>query len=113
MVGRMMQELRDIQERTAAGMRVQALDKMEELDRVALRERRLLNKTLVEKKTPGSIICSDDEAVSLVLNGDDHIRLQILAPGLELKSCYDEADKLDDYLNYKNFHMRSAANMGI
>ena len=55
----------------------------------------------MEKKTPGSIICSDDEAVSLVLNGDDHIRLQILAPGLELKSCYDEADKLDDYLNAK------------
>ena len=101
MVGRMMQELRDIQGKDGRRYEFRALEKMEELDRVALRERRLLNKTLVEKKTPGSIICSDDEAVSLVLNGDDHIRLQILAPGLELKSCYDEADKLDDYLNAK------------
>ena len=101
MVGRMMQELSDIQGKDGRRYEFRALDKMEELDRVALRERRLLNKTLVEKKTPGSIICSDDEAVSLVLNGDDHIRLQILAPGLELKSCYDEADKLDDYLNAK------------
>ena len=77
MVGRMMQELRDIQGKDGRRYEFRALDKMEELDRVALRERRLLNKTLVEKKTPGSIICSDDEAVSLVLNGDDHIRLQI------------------------------------
>lgn len=101
MVGRMSQELKGLQGMDGHRFEFRDLDKMEELDRVELRERRLLNKTLVEKKTPGSIICSEDESVSLVLNGDDHIRLQVLAPGLNLKACYEEADKLDDYINGK------------
>ena len=42
MVGRMMQELRDIQGKDGRRYEFRALDKMEELDRVALRERRLL-----------------------------------------------------------------------
>ena len=58
-------------------------------------------KTLVQKKTPGGIICSEDEKVSLVLNGDDHIRLQVLEPGMNLQGCYEEADRLDDYVNEK------------
>lgn len=72
---------------------------LESLDRTALRERRLLNRALVEKKTPGGIILSEDECVSLVLNGDDHIRMQVLAPGMALKDCHEEADRIDDYIN--------------
>lgn len=72
---------------------------LEELDRMALRERRLLNGTLVEKTTPGGLLFSEDERVSLVLNGDDHIRLQVLSSGLDLKGCLEEAGKLDDFIN--------------
>ncbi|MCB6607811.1 ATP--guanido phosphotransferase [[Clostridium] symbiosum] len=101
MVGLMTQELKNLKETDGRRFECRTLEKMEELDRMELRERRLLNKTLMEKTTPGSIIYSEDEAVSLVLNGDDHIRLQVLAPGLMLKECYEEADRLDDYINEK------------
>lgn len=99
MVSRMTQELKGLQGMDGRKYDCRTLEKMEELDRAELRERRLLSRTLAEKKTPGSIIYSEDESVSLVLNGDDHIRLQVLAPGLNLKECYEEADKLDDYIN--------------
>lgn len=99
MVGRMTQELKGLQGMDGRRYEFRTLEKMEELDRTELRERRLLSKSLAEKTSPGSIIYSEDESVSLVLNGDDHIRLQVLAPGLDLKSCYEEADKLDDYIN--------------
>lgn len=72
---------------------------MEELERTAFRERRLLNRTLSEKTTPGGMIFSEDEKVSLILNGDDHIRMQVLSAGLALTECYKEADRLDDYIN--------------
>lgn len=101
MVGRLKNELKALPERDGRDYEYQNLENLEELDRLALRERRLLNRTLVEKKTPGGILCSEDERVSLVLNADDHIRLQVLAPGLDLKGCYEEADKLDDYMNEK------------
>ncbi|MFQ8842036.1 MAG: hypothetical protein ACLR8P_15090 [Clostridium fessum] len=82
-------------------MNMTDLELMEKLDRTALRERRLLNRTLAEKTTPGGILCSEDERVSMVLNADDHIRLQVLASGLDLQECYAKADALDDYINEK------------
>ena len=101
MIGRLKSEFRDLPDRDGRDFEYQDFESMEELDKLALRERRLLNKTLVQKKTPGGIICSEDEKVSLVLNGDDHIRLQVLEPGMNLQGCYEEADRLDDYVNEK------------
>ena len=42
---------------------------------------------------------SKDESTSLVLNGDDHIRMQFLSAGLCLNELWNRADKLDDYIN--------------
>ena len=35
----------------------------------------------------------------IVLGGDDHIRMQILSPGLKLDELWQKADALDDYVN--------------
>lgn len=75
------------------------LDELSELDRKALRERRVFNSTIASKKTPTGIIISDEEDTNIVLNGTDHIRLQVLAPGLKLESLWRRADRLDDYIN--------------
>lgn len=101
MIGCLRAAFGDLPERDGRAFAYRDLESMEELDRMAMGERRLLNRTLMEKKTPGGILCSEDEKVSLVLNADDHIRLQVLAPGFDLKGCYEEADKLDDYMNEK------------
>jgi len=101
MIGRLKTAFRDLPDRDGREFEYLDLEGMEELEKTALRERRLLNRTLTEKTTPGGIICSEDERVSLVLNADDHIRLQVMAPGLALKGCYEEADRLDDYMNEK------------
>ena len=48
--------------------------------RDAMRERRVLNAGILQKKTPVGLMLSESEDISLVLNGDDHFRLQVLAP---------------------------------
>lgn len=101
MIGRLKSEFRDLPDRDGRDFEYYDFQAMEELDKVAFRERHLLNKTLVEKKTPGGMICSEDDRISLVLNGDDHIRLQVLEQGMNLAACYEEADRLDDYVNEK------------
>lgn len=75
------------------------MERLSDLDRRALRERRLINRSMTEKKTPGGLIVSEDERVSLMLNGDDHIRIQVMEQGLSLGECYEKADCLDDYIN--------------
>lgn len=75
------------------------LDELSELERKALRERRVFNSTIASKKTPTGIIISEEEDTSIVLNGTDHIRLQLLAAGFHLEELWRRADRLDDYIN--------------
>ena len=65
----------------------------------ALRERRILNRTAVEKNGPGGLYLSEDESCSLLLGADDHIRIQFLAPGLDLEDLWKKADQMDDFIN--------------
>lgn len=77
------------------------LDELSELDRKALRERRVFNSTIASKKTPTGIIISDEEDISIVLNGTDHIRLQLLSAGLHLEELWRRADQMDDFINQR------------
>ena len=73
-------------------------DQMAELDRAALLERRALNRSVLKKTMSTGLILSEDERVGIVLNGDDHVRLQVLETGLCLGSLYQRADRLDDFI---------------
>lgn len=75
------------------------LQELSELDRKALRERRVFNSTIASKKTPAGIIISEEEDVNIVLNGTDHIRLQVQSAGLHLDELWRRADRMDDYIN--------------
>lgn len=99
MIGRLRKETEGLLSLDDKKFEYRDLEQTEELERMALRERRLLNKALMEKTTPGGLLYSEDERLSLVFNGDDHIRIQALAPGLDLKGCYAAADQLDDFIN--------------
>lgn len=75
------------------------LQDLSELDRAALKERRVLNTSAALQKAPGSVIFSKEEDTCVVLNGDDHIRIQLMAGGLRLDELWQRANQLDDYIN--------------
>ncbi len=75
------------------------LSQLSELERKALAERRVFNQTVASMKTPVSILISDEEDRSILLNGTDHIRIQTMASGLHLYELWHQADRLDDYIN--------------
>ena len=75
------------------------LSDLPEAARDAMRERRVLNAGILEKKTPVGLMLSESEDISLVLNGDDHFRLQVLAPNSHLYQIWEKADRLDNYIN--------------
>lgn len=75
------------------------LNELSELDRYALRERRILNSSILARKAPMGLMISEEEDASLVFNGMDHIRIQVLSSGLHLKEKWKLADQLDDYVN--------------
>lgn len=87
MVNRLREGLKDMGELDGREHQYRQLDEVQELEKMALRERRILNLAAVNKKEPAGLFLSEDEGSSLVLGGDDHIRIQQLGAGLCWMSC--------------------------
>ena len=47
------------------------------------------------------MVLQDDEAVSIMVNEEDHLRIQVLLPGLMLWEAWDMANNIDDTLETK------------
>jgi protein arginine kinase len=69
-----------------------------ELERNVLVEKHLISPNLAEEVRHGAVVLRDDEAVSIMINEEDHIRLQCIVPGLEISSAWQLANQLDDAL---------------
>jgi len=61
-------------------------------------EKHLVSKNLINNKETASFIYNDDETVSLMINEEDHLRIQTITGGLNLREAYSEADRIDDML---------------
>ncbi|MFA6940912.1 MAG: protein arginine kinase [Clostridiaceae bacterium] len=61
-------------------------------------EKHLISKKLINNREISSFIYNRDETVSLMINEEDHLRIQTITAGLNLKEAYSEADKIDDML---------------
>lgn len=77
------------------------LEKTSQLDCLMLFERHLISKDLAEGEGPRAAIISKDENVSLMINEEDHLRVQVLKSGLELLEAWREINIIDDKLAEK------------
>ena len=101
LVSRVMGELSGLTDGERGDFTVRELAQIRDLERKALRERRILNAAVVEKKGAAALLMTEDEGASVIVNGDDHIRIQVLGAGLCLENLWAEADGLDDRINEK------------
>ena len=68
------------------------------MDRHVLVEKHLISPHLANPDRHGAVILSEDETVSVMVNEEDHIRIQCIYPGLQLEDAYKKADAVDDLL---------------
>ena len=76
--------------------------KMSELDprqSVSLVERRLVSPEFISDTEGRALLLSSDNSLSIMINEEDHIRLQVITKGFSLEEAYDTADKLDTLLD--------------
>jgi len=74
------------------------MEKTDEVDRQLLVERHLISKQHAAGEGSRGVNISNDEAVSVMVNEEDHLRLQVLRSGLQLREAWTEADRMDDLL---------------
>ena len=68
---------------------------------VSLAERHLISPEFASDRAGRALLLTDDEAVSIMLCEEDHIRLQVMMSGLALKEAYSVADKIDNIISSK------------
>lgn len=75
-----------------------SLENLSVIDKQVLVERHLISPDLASKPF-GGFVMSKQEDVSIMLNEEDHIRLQVVLPGLRLMEAYQYANEMDTKLS--------------
>lgn len=69
-----------------------------QLDRQLLVERQLVSRELANSEGPRGVAFAPNEIISVMVNEEDHVRLQVIRSGFALDEAWQDADRLDDRL---------------
>src|SRR5215203_2533707 len=85
------------------------LDAAPEVDRQLLVERHLISKPHAAAEGARGVAVGENETISIMVNEEDHLRVQVLRSGLQLEEAWEQINKIDDALEAKldySFHSR-------
>ncbi len=71
------------------------------LDRQILVEKHLISPQQSKEVMAKAVAISEDEAISIMVNEEDHLRIQVLASGLQLQEAWRVASQVDDALEQR------------
>lgn len=72
--------------------------RLDRLDRQFLVERQLISRELSESHGSRGVCFTEGEKVSLMINEEDHLRIQVFQSGFDLDSCWKQISRIDDQL---------------
>jgi protein arginine kinase len=81
-------------------LEILSMENMEQIQKRVLVEKHLISPNLTESKK-GAVILSENEDISIMVNEEDHLRIQCLFPGLQLIEALHVANTLDDWIEKK------------
>lgn len=83
----------------ASAFRFLPMDEMTREQAVSLVERHIVSPEFIANAKGRGILISADESVSIMVNEEDHVRIQILREGLQLEETAEMADRIDTLLH--------------
>ncbi len=72
------------------------------IDRQFLVERQLISRELAESKGARAVVVDKTERFSMMINEEDHLRIQTMHSGLNLERAWDTVNGLDDRVEREN-----------
>jgi len=76
-----------------------SMPQLSQLEADILLERHLISKEFSKNRINSSLIVKHGEDISLMINEEDHIRLQCILPGFQFESAWNLIDQLDSELS--------------
>lgn len=74
------------------------MEKLPELDRMLLFERHLISREHMVPRAGQAVVIREDERAAIMVNEEDHLRIQILRPGLMLREAWECANEMDSLI---------------
>ncbi len=74
------------------------LENTQELDRQLLVERHLISRQHSAASHARGVIINPDESFAIMINEEDHLRIQVLRSGMQLDDVYTHVNRIDDML---------------
>src|SRR2546428_1209760 len=79
----------------------EAMDSLSTLDKQILVERHLISREHAAKSAGSGLVLNREETLCVMINEEDHLRMQALRPGLQLRQAWTAIDQADSALERK------------
>ncbi len=79
----------------------QSMDNLTTLDKQILVERHLISREHAAKSAGSGLVLNREETLCVMINEEDHMRMQALRPGLQLRQAWTAIDTVDSELEKK------------
>src|SRR5271157_2154360 len=79
----------------------ETMDNLGPLDKQILVERHLISREHAAKSAGSGLVLNKEESLCVMINEEDHLRMQALRPGLQLKEAWLAIDQIDSELERK------------
>lgn len=77
------------------------MNHIDQITKMSMLERFLISLNMVEKKQESSLLIAPDEKASIMINEEDHLRIQSLIGTMNMKKALEEVNLIDDYIEEK------------
>lgn len=76
----------------------EGMDKLSAMGKQILVERHLISREHAARGEGSAVVLSEDELISVMINEEDHLRMQVILPGLQVKEAWTKIDAFDTQL---------------
>ena len=92
------QEISNAVSKHDKGYKLTYMKDLSDVKKNSLIENHIISPALAKKKDEGAFLLSSDRKVSVMINEEDHIRIQTIEDGLSLKECWELSNEVDDII---------------
>lgn len=73
------------------------LSELNDLEKRVMVEKHLISPNLAEESRNGAVLLSENESISIMINEEDHLRIQCIFPGFQIREAWSLANEIDDF----------------
>lgn len=93
----LIQEIRKAIQTSKLDLKILNLKEMDDITKLSLVEKHIISPEFVlGKNDSGAIAINDEENICIMINEEDHLRIQVLSSGLELENVLNLILEIDD-----------------